>query len=252
MLALPGPPPAEGHAHPAVELFVRHGRGAGAAVQTVAMCGRGAVDTLPGIRNHARPLHPRIRAGIGEDGAEFTDAVEHIRWRLWHGQTGRALRLIQRTLTAVKAKADGKTAAARSAAKLMKALIVLETYVSGLADLIIDYASARLGDEPFSTSPTEGAVQWLLHRRMGAQLGAAANAVVAAWCSLYAPGPDGHRQRHVRCGSPRHLPASPLISHGSMIAPMFGTVSCVPKGRFVSSGLAGDAVSAKPGRANFS
>ena len=51
----------------------------------------------------------------------------------------------------------------------MKALIVLETYVSGLADLIIDYASARLGDEPFSTSPTEGAVQWLLHRRMGAQ-----------------------------------------------------------------------------------
>ena len=43
------------------------------------------------------------------------------------------------------------------------------TYVSGLADLIIDYASARLDDEPFSTSPTEGAVQWLLHRRMGAQ-----------------------------------------------------------------------------------
>jgi hypothetical protein len=48
-------------------------------------------------------------------------------------------------------------------------MIALETYVSGLADLIIDYASARLGDEPFSTSPTEGAVQWLLHRRMGAQ-----------------------------------------------------------------------------------
>jgi hypothetical protein len=29
-----------------------------------------------------------------------------------------------------------------------KALIALETYVSGLADLIIDYASARLDDEP--------------------------------------------------------------------------------------------------------
>jgi hypothetical protein len=103
------------------------------------------------------------------DGARFADAVAHIRWRLWHGQTGRALSLIQRTLTAVKAKADGKSAAARSAAKLTKAMIALETYVSGLADLIIDYASARLGDEPFSTSPTEGAVQWLLHRRMGAQ-----------------------------------------------------------------------------------
>ena len=38
--------------------------------------------------------------------ARFADAVEHIRWRLWHGQTGRALRLIQRTLAAVKAKAE--------------------------------------------------------------------------------------------------------------------------------------------------
>jgi hypothetical protein len=48
-------------------------------------------------------------------------------------------------------------------------MIALETYVSGLAELIIDYASARLGGEPFSTSPTEGAVHLLLHRRMGAQ-----------------------------------------------------------------------------------
>jgi hypothetical protein len=101
--------------------------------------------------------------------AKFINVVEHIRWRLWHGQTRRALCLIQRTLPAVQAKADGKTVAARSAAKLAKALVALETYISGLAELIIDYASARLDDEPFSTSPTEGAVQWLLHRRMGAQ-----------------------------------------------------------------------------------
>jgi hypothetical protein len=123
-------------------------------VQHAAQCASGwPANTVSDCRNRA----------------EFTDVVEHIRWRLWHGQTGRALCLIQRTLTAVKAKADGKTAEARSAAKLMKALIALETYVSGLADLIIDYMSARLGDEPFSTSPTEGAVQWLLHRRMRAQ-----------------------------------------------------------------------------------
>ena len=103
------------------------------------------------------------------NGAQFTDAVEHIRWRLWHGQTRRALCLIHDTLASVQVKEEGKTAASRSAAKLAKALMALETYVSGLADLIIDYASARLDDEPFSTSPTEGAVQWLLHRRMGAR-----------------------------------------------------------------------------------
>jgi hypothetical protein len=99
----------------------------------------------------------------------FADAGEHIRWRLWHGQTARAFRLIRRTLAAVKTKAEAQATAARSAAKLAKALLALETNVSGLADLIIDYASARLDGEPFSTSPTEGAVQWRLHRRMGAQ-----------------------------------------------------------------------------------
>ena len=112
---------------------------------------------------------PSATVRARRDGARFADAVEHIRWRLRHGQTVRALDLIQRTIAAVAAKATGKTAVARSAAKLTKALITLETYVSGLADLIIDYASARLDDEPFSTSPTKSAVQWLLHRRMGAQ-----------------------------------------------------------------------------------
>ena len=135
------------------------------------------------------------------DRAKFTDAVEHIRWRLWHGQTGRALCLIQRTLADVNAKAEGKTAPARSAAKLAKALIALETYVSGLADLIIDYASARLDDEPFSTSPTEGAVQWLLHRRMGAR---------------------------------QQMRWSPLPSHRRMIAPTFGTVSGTAYAQFLS------------------
>jgi hypothetical protein len=123
-------------------------------VQHAAQCASGWPDTT--VRGR-------------RDGARFAKAVEHIRWCLWHGQTVRALHLIRRTLAAVEAKAERKTAAARSAAKLRKALIALETYVSDLADLIIDYASARLDDELFSTSPTEGAVQWLLHRRMRAQ-----------------------------------------------------------------------------------
>jgi hypothetical protein len=123
-------------------------------IQHAAQCAVGwPVNTVSDCRNRAK----------------FTDAVEHIRWRLWHGQTKRAVHLIQRTRAAVEAKGEGKTAAAKSVTKLTKALVALETYVSGLAGLIIDYASARLDDEPFSTSPTEGAVQWLLHRRMGAQ-----------------------------------------------------------------------------------
>ena len=44
----------------------------------------------------------------------------------------------------------------------------LEAYVSGQADLIIDYAKTRRSGEPISTATTESTVQWLLHRRIGA------------------------------------------------------------------------------------
>jgi hypothetical protein len=110
-----------------------------------------AVLRHPGLNQV--PLHARqqglavVPANTVNDwrnGAQFTDAVEHIRWRLWHGQTRRALCLIQGTLATLKAKAKGATASARSAARLAKALIALQTYVFGLADLIIDHASARM------------------------------------------------------------------------------------------------------------
>jgi hypothetical protein len=68
LLALPGPPSAEGHAQTAIELVVRHGRDASTAVQTLPMRGHGAVDTLSSIGTYARSVHPRIRADIGEDG----------------------------------------------------------------------------------------------------------------------------------------------------------------------------------------
>jgi hypothetical protein len=100
-----------------------------------------------------------------EDGARLADAVERIRWRLWHGQVRRALDLVGETLTGLEGMAE---AAPGAAAKAAASLRGLETYVSGQAELIIDYATARRDGEPISTATTEGAVQWLLHRRMGA------------------------------------------------------------------------------------
>jgi hypothetical protein len=99
------------------------------------------------------------------DGARLVDAVERIRWRLWHGQARRALDLVGETLAWLEGVAGtAETAAARVAASLRG----LEIYVSGQAGLIIDYATARRRGEPISTATTEGTVQWLLHRRMGA------------------------------------------------------------------------------------
>jgi hypothetical protein len=99
------------------------------------------------------------------DGARLADAVERIRWRLWHGQVRRALDLIGETLAWLEGMAEAAPAAAAKVTALLRGLA---TYVSGQANLIIDYARARRRGEPISTATTEGTVQWLLHRRMSA------------------------------------------------------------------------------------
>jgi hypothetical protein len=80
----------------------------------------------------------------------------------------RSLNLIGDTLELLDAMAKGEAPTAVPAAKVAGVLRSLETYVSGQSDLIIDYATARRSDEPISTATAESTVQWLLHRRMGA------------------------------------------------------------------------------------
>ena len=96
----------------------------------------------------------------------LADTVSRIRWRLWHGQTERALTLIGDTLSELDALSEA--ADDRQARKVATLLRALETYVSGQAELIIDYAAARGRGEPISTATTESTVQRLLHRRIGA------------------------------------------------------------------------------------
>src|SRR5215204_2271984 len=99
---------------------------------------------------------PADTPGKRADKARLADAVERIRWRLWHGQVQRALDLIGETLTWLEGMAEAALTAAAKATALLRGL---ETYVSGQADLIIDYATAQRRDEPISTATTEGTVQ---------------------------------------------------------------------------------------------
>jgi len=103
-----------------------------------------------------------------EEGVRLADNIEHIHWRLWHGQVRRSLDLIGETLAMLEATAQTASPNAPAAAKVVGVLRGLETYVSGQSEMIIDYATARGSDEPISTATTESTVQWLLHRRMGA------------------------------------------------------------------------------------
>jgi hypothetical protein len=93
--------------------------------------------------------------------------VEHIRWRLWHGQVQRALDLIGDTVAVLDATASRASPAGATACKVGTLLRGLETYVAGQAALIINYGAARHDAEPITTAPTESTVQWLLHRRVG-------------------------------------------------------------------------------------
>ncbi|SEF06504.1 hypothetical protein SAMN05519104_8221 [Rhizobiales bacterium GAS188] len=113
---------------------------------------------------------PDRSAGDARTGADLADAIERIRWRLWHGQVKRALDLIGETLVTLDTiAAAASSPIAGTTAKLARGLRELETYVSGQSELIIDYATARRRGEPISTATTESTVQWLLHRRMNAR-----------------------------------------------------------------------------------
>jgi hypothetical protein len=112
---------------------------------------------------------PAASAGDREAGARFTETIERIRWRLWHGQVGRSLELIREAMTTHEAKAGTISPSTLAALKVAHLLSDLETYVCGQSDIIIDYATARRREGLISTAVTESTVQWLPHRRMNAQ-----------------------------------------------------------------------------------
>ena len=60
-------------------------------IQHVAQAARGWPDATPVER---------------EEAVHLADAVEHVRWRLWHGQVQRALDLIGETLPGLDRTAE--------------------------------------------------------------------------------------------------------------------------------------------------
>lgn len=76
---------------------------------------------------------PETTAEGRQDGARLGDAVEHVKWRLWHGQVQRALDLIADTLAALKAMTASSSPVAAQVRKAARALRALEIYVAGQA-----------------------------------------------------------------------------------------------------------------------
>jgi hypothetical protein len=69
---------------------------------------------------------PKALAQGDQEGARIADAVEHIKWRLWHGQVRRALDLMADTLAVLDAAAATSSpvaTTARRAARALRALV---------------------------------------------------------------------------------------------------------------------------------
>ena len=71
---------------------------------------------------------PDATAGDRAEAACLTNTIEHIRWRLWHGQVQRALDLIGDTLVILDAAAETASPHALMAGKVAGVLRGLETY----------------------------------------------------------------------------------------------------------------------------
>jgi hypothetical protein len=65
---------------------------------------------------------PADRPGEHGDGARLADAVERVRWRLWHGQVQRALDLIGETLTWLEGMGDPTPVATSKVTALLRGL----------------------------------------------------------------------------------------------------------------------------------
>ncbi len=72
---------------------------------------------------------PQMTVEDRGEGARLADAVEHIRWRLWHGKVDRALDFIGGTLGQLGDTATASTPAAAAAGKVSAVLRGLEMWL---------------------------------------------------------------------------------------------------------------------------
>jgi hypothetical protein len=172
---------------------------------------------------------PDTTAEDRQIGADVADRVEHIHWRLWHGQVRRVLDLIGQTLSRLNVPARMKSPTARVDSKMMHALVRARNLCR---------RARRLDHRPRDSPAMRGTVLDLTHRRCGAMAAApsdgsvAADAMVTARWSFEAEGSHLHHQRHIRSRSCcRRAMGPPSVSESSVTTPRFWTVSAENRSR---------------------
>jgi hypothetical protein len=117
----------------------------------------------------------QIAGGLSSDGPEraaakavIVEEVERLRWRLWNGKATDAKVSIDR-IRAVMHHFRGKPGSRRSIApsrKLWIALQVLDGYLVGQSDRLVNYGERHRAGLRVGTALTEGTANFLVNRRM--------------------------------------------------------------------------------------
>ena len=102
------------------------------------------------------------------EGLAVKKLVQNLRWRIWHGQTARALDAIEVLLRFgmyARSQSFGRTndAAFSAVSRTME----LQTYLQYNRATLVDYGHRRRNGKPVSTSRAEGLVNDIANARMG-------------------------------------------------------------------------------------
>jgi hypothetical protein len=100
--------------------------------------------------------------------AVIVEEVERLRWRLWNGKAKDAKLSLDR-IRAVMHHFRGEPGSRRSIApsrKLWTALQVLDNYLVGQSDRLVDYGERHRSGQRVGTALTEGTANFLVNRRM--------------------------------------------------------------------------------------
>jgi hypothetical protein len=100
--------------------------------------------------------------------AVIVQEIERLRWRLWNGKAtnaGISIDRIRAVMHHFKGESDGRRSVSPSR-KLWTALRVLNGYLTGQSDWLVNYAERHRAGQRVGTALTEGTANFLVNRRM--------------------------------------------------------------------------------------
>ena len=122
---------------------------------------------LQHLRQAAHGL-PTCDQAQGEAKAVIAEAIERLRWRLWHGKAKDARITIDRIRGVMRAYRDQQAQWRKhgAARQLWAALLRFDGYLKGQSAWLVNYAERHRAGLRVGTSITEGAANHLVNRRM--------------------------------------------------------------------------------------